>query len=192
MNKGFTLIELIIVISIIGTLSMIGIGSYANVLKKSRDSKRVADMKDIRLALEQYKIDNGDLPNETIPGGSQSGWEVSTLDNFMEYLKPYIPSAITDPINSIKPGINMFFTPRPSDANLFYMYHYYNGVNTGSYYGCDFTGPFAVFGFRATESMPKDNLPQARCGTVPCAGGGTANVCRDWSNEFDYSVIIRQ
>ncbi len=169
-----------------------GVGSYANTLKRSRDSKRVSDMKDIRVALETYKLDHGDLPNETYPEGNIAGWEVSLHPNYMEYLKPYIHKTIEDPLNIVAASFSSFFTPRPKDSSFFYVYHYYNGGNTGRNYGCDFDGPFAVFGFRAAEILPTNNFPKARCGPMPCGDkGGTPNVCRDWSTEYDYSIIIR-
>jgi len=53
--QGFTFIELIIAIVIIGILSVMGIGSYTNSLKASRDARRKVDLDSIRSALEQYK-----------------------------------------------------------------------------------------------------------------------------------------
>jgi len=57
-NKGFTLIELLIVISIIAVLSTIGLVSYSNFLKSSRDAKRQSDLKFIQSALEDYHSDH--------------------------------------------------------------------------------------------------------------------------------------
>ncbi|MEI7653370.1 MAG: prepilin-type N-terminal cleavage/methylation domain-containing protein [bacterium] len=54
-TQGFTFIELIIAIVIIGILSVMGIGSYTNSLKASRDARRIVDIDSIRSALEQYK-----------------------------------------------------------------------------------------------------------------------------------------
>ena len=53
--QGFTFIELIIAIVIIGILSVMGIGSYTNSLKASRDARRKVDLDSVRSALEQYK-----------------------------------------------------------------------------------------------------------------------------------------
>jgi general secretion pathway protein G len=54
-TQGFTFIELIIAIVIIGILSVMGISSYTNSLKASRDARRKVDIDSIRSALEQYK-----------------------------------------------------------------------------------------------------------------------------------------
>jgi prepilin-type N-terminal cleavage/methylation domain-containing protein len=55
MNKrGFTLIELLVVIAIIGILSSVVLASLNSARQKSRDSRRVADVKQIQNALELY------------------------------------------------------------------------------------------------------------------------------------------
>lgn len=56
-ERGFTLVELLVVITIIAVLSAIAIVSYSNVLKTSRDSKRMSDLKIIQSALEEYHAD---------------------------------------------------------------------------------------------------------------------------------------
>jgi general secretion pathway protein G len=61
-NKGFTLIELLVVIAIIGLLSTLAVVALNSARQKSRDSKRVADIKQIQTALELYFADNNQYP----------------------------------------------------------------------------------------------------------------------------------
>lgn len=63
-NKGFTLIELLVVIAIIGILSSVVLASLNTARAKSRDARRVADVKQIQLALELWADDNnGEYPD---------------------------------------------------------------------------------------------------------------------------------
>lgn len=53
-NRGFTLIELLVVIAIIGILSSVVLASLNSARQKSRDARRVADIKQLQTALELY------------------------------------------------------------------------------------------------------------------------------------------
>jgi general secretion pathway protein G len=55
MKKGFTFIELVVVITIIAVLSVAGIISYSSATKKSRDARRISDLEKIRMALEMVR-----------------------------------------------------------------------------------------------------------------------------------------
>lgn len=67
-RKGFTLIELLVVIAIIGILSTIAVVALGNARAKSRDAKRVADVKQMTSALELYYNDNNLYPTNITPG----------------------------------------------------------------------------------------------------------------------------
>lgn len=62
MKKAFTLIELLIVITIIGILMALAIASYAKTRAAARDAKRQSDLEQIKSALEIYRADNGQYP----------------------------------------------------------------------------------------------------------------------------------
>ena len=61
-THGFTLIELLIVIVLIGILTSIGIFAFMSSQRKSRDSRRKADLSSITKALEMYNNDVGTYP----------------------------------------------------------------------------------------------------------------------------------
>lgn len=58
-NLGFTLLEMLVVISIIGVLVGVGAVSYSTAQKKARDTKRNMDLKAIQNCMEQnYSVNN--------------------------------------------------------------------------------------------------------------------------------------
>lgn len=62
-QKGFTLIEILVVIAIIGILSSVIMVSVNTAAKKARDLKRVADVRQIQMALHMYKSKEAVFPS---------------------------------------------------------------------------------------------------------------------------------
>ena len=60
--KGFTLVELLIVIVIIGILAAISIVAYNGVMTRSRDSERQSDTRNIANAASAYKAQEDKWP----------------------------------------------------------------------------------------------------------------------------------
>ena len=69
-RKGFTLIELLVVIAIIGLLSTLSVVALGSARQKSRDSKRLSDLKQVQTALELYYTDNNTYPTTTVTLGT--------------------------------------------------------------------------------------------------------------------------
>jgi len=65
LKRGFTLIELLVVIAVIGILAGVILASLNSARGKSRDAKRLGDMKQLQVALELYKNDNGVYPTSS-------------------------------------------------------------------------------------------------------------------------------
>jgi type II secretion system protein G len=61
--KGFTLIELLVVVAIIGLLSSVVLVSLDSARAKARNTQRLADLREIRTALEVYRNENGSYPS---------------------------------------------------------------------------------------------------------------------------------
>lgn len=68
-NQGFTLIELMIVMVIMGVLATIGVGSFISSQKKSRDAKRKSELRQVAQALEAYYNDNSAYPTGNTTDG---------------------------------------------------------------------------------------------------------------------------
>ena len=61
-KQGFTLIEILIVVGIIGLLAsvvLVGLGSFRS---RGRDARRVADLREVQNSLELYYLKNGNYP----------------------------------------------------------------------------------------------------------------------------------
>lgn len=61
-RKGFTLIELLVVIAIIGLLATLAVVALNSARQKSRDAKRVADIKQVQTALELGFVETNGYP----------------------------------------------------------------------------------------------------------------------------------
>lgn len=73
-KKGFTLIELIIVIGIIGVLAAIGIPVYSQYKERAYDSDVKSHLHNIYLACKGYWIDQGSASNCTVPIASSTAY----------------------------------------------------------------------------------------------------------------------
>jgi prepilin-type N-terminal cleavage/methylation domain-containing protein len=90
LGRGFTLIELMVVIAIIGILSSIMYANFSSAKSRSRDAKRVSDMTQIQLALAGYFDRCSTYPADlSIPGTACSGGP--NLGNFISSI-PVPPS----------------------------------------------------------------------------------------------------
>jgi len=75
-NRGFTLFELLVSISIIAILVALATASYSSAQRKARDSRRMQDMEAVRRAAEQYyMLSSGSYPTANWSVGSS--WAVS-------------------------------------------------------------------------------------------------------------------
>lgn len=61
-NHGFTLVELMIVVSIIAILIVIAIAIYRSQAAKAKDARRKTDMARIKVAIEEYEKDHNCYP----------------------------------------------------------------------------------------------------------------------------------
>lgn len=80
-TTGFTLVEILIVISIIGVLASFLVPILLSVKSKARDDQRFADIKNIEQSLELFKIKCGFYPGKIINAPSNPECRGGTTSN---------------------------------------------------------------------------------------------------------------
>lgn len=108
-ERGFTLIEMLVVIAIISILIGIGINTFTIAQQKARDVRRKADLRSIQVALELYKQDTGVYPvlsAANCSGGN--GYHYADVVLGCAALSPsfssYLPSIPKDPLGNSCPS----------------------------------------------------------------------------------------
>ncbi|MDB5160371.1 MAG: hypothetical protein JWO99_634 [Candidatus Saccharibacteria bacterium] len=94
-KKGFTIIELLVSIVVIGILVTIMIVSYGGIQQRSRDSERGSDTTQLKIAIEKYHSEKGQYP-DVCSGGDDTDCPASTLATA---LAPYLSAIPHDPRN---------------------------------------------------------------------------------------------
>ena len=95
-KKGFTLIELMVVLSIIGVLMALTLTGIGSSRKAARDATRKADLETIRGGLEMYKSDCNTYPLT----GSVNGGSSLTGACPGPTINTYISAVPTDPLST--------------------------------------------------------------------------------------------
>ncbi len=67
--RAFTLIELLIIMAITGTLAAIGVPSYNGYIDKGRNATAMADIADMQVAIARFQAENGAPPNTLAQAG---------------------------------------------------------------------------------------------------------------------------
>lgn len=80
-QQGFTIVELLIVIVVIGILALLVITTFTGIQKKARNTERQTDVKALHGQLEAYHAQNGKYPTlaNLNNSGSATAWVETNL-----------------------------------------------------------------------------------------------------------------
>jgi general secretion pathway protein G len=89
-EKGFTIVELLIVIVVIGILALLVITTYSTIQQKARNSKRASDIKSLQTQIEAYFTQSGHYPSLA---------DMNTASFLTTNMKSLDQNALIDPLN---------------------------------------------------------------------------------------------
>lgn len=153
------MIELLVVIAIIGVLSSVVLGSLNVARQKSRDARRIQDMRQIQTAVELYRDKFGVYPDSDMAGCGN--WDTPGNGDFVKEIttKGFYNGSAKDPTTNDNCG----------------NYRYYRYV-PGSY-GCDLKrGYYYVL---MVVDLETSSGPVFSSQGFKCSG-------RDWQGEADW------
>jgi prepilin-type N-terminal cleavage/methylation domain-containing protein len=189
---GFTLIEILVAITIVSILSGIVLHSASASLRNARNSQRKSDLRIIENALQQYYSDHGFYPLGNGPGGlgrleitfeqvNQAPLTAcSGNPNVCNSSRVYLRKIPNDPLSSCAPAGRCFY-PMYGSHDLHYCYESYASIaaknsNEANFITCDNTATKCNFYVLAAQL--EDSAPSVY----------TNMGCNDGGHNFNYML----
>ena len=174
-TSGFTLIELMVVIAIIGVLASTVLANLSSAQASARDAIRLQDMKAIHTALERFYNDHNMYPDPANAGVPTTGQIIGVGNEIDDALRPYLDPVPIDPRHDAGTG-----EAPVAGAVYFYSYdpHHWKSLdNCDGAVPADAVFTYGAFGFNRAE-IPGD-YPKDTC------HGGNMNL-----NNADYNKVL--
>ena len=131
-RHGFTLVEILIVVLILGILAAIVIPQFSSATSDARNNSALSMLQSIRRQIEIFKVQHADTPptlgtNWTIMIGRSTTTEVGSTAGAGTNFGPYLQRAPVNPVNAASAVTNV----APAAAQTTYGWYYQ--LNGGNY-----------------------------------------------------------
>lgn len=162
-TSGFTLMELLVVMAILGILIVAGLASFTSSQKKSRDIRRKNDLRQISLAMETYYNDFGSYPLSDPSTNQIKGCGVSGT-SACEWGSPWKKTPATG-------TATVYMIAMPIDPTTSHSYYY---VSDGTYY--------KLYASLENELDTGSGVKQVGYGALTCGGSNKCTYAISSSN----------
>ena len=182
--RGFTIVELLIVIVVIGILAAITLVAFGSVQQKARDAGRITKLDRLVKGIEQYYVENGRYPpidhglgTETTCGSQTDNWgHCDRLKILTDSIAPY---ATIDPtsLSNATQGSNYYsYASQSGDNFQSYGIMVYlegsGGANDNGYYPTAYErGPGPSYCTKTYAGTGAEWLNKSGVYTQRCMGG---------------------
>lgn len=151
-QRGFTIIELLIVIAIIGILATLVLTNFRGAQAKGRDTVRQNDLNSIYQKLEEYHNENGNYPTSDFtttlfPGIDEGAFSDPDNNDITQSAPTASDTKPSDP-----------YTPQDKPQGAQYTYAGYDC--TGTTAGTDTCAKYVIYGWSetATSNYSRNSL----------------------------------
>ena len=183
LKKGASLIEVVIIISIIAFLASLFVFGYMTQIKKGRDGKRRSDIEKIKVSFEDYYNDNNCYPDQDKLLVFNCGSNSYTRDGF----KPWLAYVPCDPLGNPY-YIETDESDCPSWYSVFTNMEYLNDIylkDNFCYTGCSAGGVLTNYAYGSDLADLTPFLTDAETiSPSPTSSPLPTQICRNGSNCF--------
>jgi prepilin-type N-terminal cleavage/methylation domain-containing protein len=173
MRRGFTIVELIIVITVLGILTTMAVFGASAMMERSRNDEAESKVATLRAALEKYYSENNEYPSAASLAGGGDGRNLSstqyntiaaTLKVPVDVLRngtyKFVPCAVSGSLCCTMNGSNECQLPAGDGSSRYLMYMTRTATQATSGARLTYKAPAGTSGctYYFTESMtPKEN-----------------------------------